>query len=99
MRWQVTDDFEPLLPALRAMKAGQVVKDDRAKFVGRYEVNGRAFYLKCYRHGAFPLRPLKFLCKRSQAKQEWLLAVKLEKAGLPIVRHVALGERWGARGL
>ena len=99
MRWQVADDFAPLLPALLATKAVQVVKDDRAKFVARYEVNGRAFFLKRYRHGAFPLRPLKFLLKRSQGKQEWLLAEKLEKAGLPIVRHVALGERWSARGL
>src|SRR5688572_8585719 len=99
MRWQMADDFAPLLPALQATKAVQAEKDDRAKFVARYEVNGRAFFVKRYRHGAFPLRPLKFLLKRSQAKQEWLLAAKLEKAGLPIVRHVALGERWSMHGL
>src|SRR5688572_30638936 len=95
----MADDFAPLLRDLPATQAVQVVKDDRAKFVARYEVNGRTFYLKRYRHGAFMLRPLKFLLKRSQAKQEWLLATKLEKAGVPIVRHVALGETWSARGL
>ena len=99
MRWMVAEGFAPLLPMLLTTKAVQVVKDDRAKFVARFEVNGRAFYLKRYRHGAFMLRPLKFLLKRSQAKEEWLLATKLEKAGVPIVRHVALGEHWSARGL
>jgi serine/threonine protein kinase len=95
----MADDFAPLLAGLLAAEPVEVVKDDRAKFVARYEVNGRAFYVKRYRHGAFALRPAKFLVKHSQARQEWLLAVELEKRGVRIVRHVALGERWSARGL
>ncbi len=99
MRWTLADDFAPLLRDLLAAKAIEVVKDDRAKFVARYEVNGRAFYLKRYRHGAFAMRPVKYLVKRSQAEQEWLLAAELEKRGVPIARHVAFGERWSGRGL
>lgn len=98
-RWQLADDFAPLLDELLRTTPAAVVKDDRAKFVARYEIRGRAFYVKRYRHGAFALRPAKFFFKRSQAAQEWRLAEELEKRGVPIVRHVALGERWTARGL
>jgi tRNA A-37 threonylcarbamoyl transferase component Bud32 len=98
-RWQSADDFAPLLANVLRAAPSQVVKDDRAKFVARVEVKGRAFYMKRYRHGAFPLRPLKFFLKRSQAAQEFRLAAKLEQRGAPVVRHVALGKRWSARGL
>jgi RIO-like serine/threonine protein kinase len=98
-RWHLADDFAPLLAAVLRSEPVAVVKHDRAKFVARHEVNGRAFYVKRYRHGAFLLRPLKFLLKRSQAQQEWWLAAELEKRGVPIVRHVAFGERWSPRGL
>ncbi len=98
-RWQLADDFAPLLDELLRARPITVVKDDRAKFVARYEIHGRAFYVKRYRHGAFPLRPVKFFFKRSQAAQEWRLAKALEERGIPIVRHLALGERWTARGL
>ena len=98
-RWQLADDFAPLLDELLRAKPSAVVKDDRAKYVARHEINGRAFYVKRYRHGAFALRPAKFFFKPSQAAQEWRLAEALEKRGVPVVRHVALGERWTARGL
>lgn len=98
-RWQLADDFAPLLDELLRAKPVKVVKDDRAKFVARHEIHGHAFYVKRYRHGAFALRPAKFFFKRSQAAEEWRLAGELEKRGLPVVRHVALGERWTARGL
>ena len=98
-RWQLADDFAPWLEELLRARPITVVKDDRAKFVARHEVNGRAFYVKRYRHGAFALRPAKFFFKRSQAAQEWRLAEAMEKRGVPVVRHVALGECWTARGL
>jgi len=97
-RWRLADDFAPLLDAVLSA-APKVVKESEAKLVARHEVEGRAFYVKRYRHGAFLFRPLKFLIKRSQAEQEWRLAAEMEKRGVPIVRHVALGERWSARGL
>jgi tRNA A-37 threonylcarbamoyl transferase component Bud32 len=97
-RWEVADDFAPLLgPVLAA--APHIVKESRAKLVGRHEVDGRAFYVKRYRHDAFAFRPLKFVFKASQARQEWRLAEGLAARGIPIVRHVALGERWSATGL
>jgi tRNA A-37 threonylcarbamoyl transferase component Bud32 len=98
-RWQLADDFAPCLDSLLRSEPAQVLKDDRAKFVARHDVNGRAFYVKRYRHGAFPFRPWKFYFKPSQARQEWSLAAEFEKRGLHVVRHVALGERWSARGL
>lgn len=98
-RWQLADDFAPLLKELLRTKPIAVVKDDRAKFVASYELNGRAFYVKRYRHGAYALRPIKFFFKRSQAAEEWWLAGELQKRGVPIVRHVALGEHWAVRGL
>lgn len=97
-RWQLADDFAPLLEAVLDAPP-QVVKESPAKLVARHEVDGRAFYVKRYRHGAFLFRPLKFLIKRSQAEQEWRLASEFDERGVPIVRHVALGERWSARGL
>src|SRR5687767_1291959 len=99
MRWTLADDFAPMLRDVLETRAIQVVKDDRAKSVARHEVKGRAFYVKRYRHGAFPGRSLKFLFKPSQAKQEWRLAAEFEKRGIRVVRHVGLGERWSARGL
>ena len=97
-RWHLADDFAPLLEELWRAQPVTVVKDDRAKFVARYEIHGRAFYVKRYRHGAFALRPAKFFFKPSQAAQEWRLAEALEKRGVPVVRHLALGEHWTARG-
>ena len=99
MRWTLADDFAPLLTDVLQTKSVEIVKDDRAKFVARHEFNGRAFYVKRYRHGAFALRPVKFLAKRSQAEQEWRLAAELEKRAVRIVRHVALGKQWSGRGL
>lgn len=98
VRWQLADDFAPLLePVLRA--PAQVVKESPAKLVARHPWGGRTFYVKRYRHDAFALRPLKFFFKPSQAAQEWRLAAGLERRGVPIVRHLALGERHSATGL
>lgn len=97
-RWQLADDFAPLLESVLKASA-QVVKESPAKLVARHQVDDRAYYVKRYRHRAFAFRPLKFFLKRSQAKQEWRLAAECERRGVPIVRHVALGERWTALGL
>ena len=97
-RWEMCPDFEPLLRGVLAAPA-RVIKESAAKLVTEQGVNGRSFYIKRYRHGAVPLRPLKFFFKSSQARQEWRLAQALEERGVPIVRHAALGERWGRAGL
>ena len=97
-RWEVTPDFASLLDdVLRA--PGVAVKASAAKLVERREVSGRVFYVKIYRHDAFALRPFKFFFKQSPARREWDLAACVEQRGIPVVRHVALGERRSARGL
>ena len=97
-RWELADDFAPLLSRVLAAPA-EVVKESAAKLVAAHAVNGRRFFVKRYRHGAVPLRPLKFFFKPSQARSEWRWAAILEEKRVPIVRHVALGERWTWRGL
>jgi tRNA A-37 threonylcarbamoyl transferase component Bud32 len=97
-RWQLADDFAPLLERVLSSSA-VVIKESNAKLVARHDIDGRSFFVKRYRHDAFALRPLKFFFKPSQAMQEWRLAQEFERRGLPVARHVALGERWSARGL
>lgn len=91
-------EAELLIPQL-LQNAGQVVKEAPAKRITCHTLLNRTFYVKRYRHGAFPFRPMKFLFKPSQAAQEWKLAQELETLGIPIVRHLALGERWTWSGL
>lgn len=98
VRWVLQPDFAPLLDAL-LKSPGQTVKESPVKRVSRHQLGDRVFYLKRYRHHAVPLRSLKFFLKRSQARQEWELALQLEARKIPIVRHVALGERRSWRGV
>jgi len=98
VRWQFQPDFAPLLDEL-LKTPGETVKESPAKRVSRHLLGGRTFYLKRYVHDAVPLRPLKFFFKATQARQEWKLAQQLEARRIPIVRHVALGERRTWRGI
>jgi Lipopolysaccharide kinase (Kdo/WaaP) family len=98
VRWELQTDFAPLLDQVLG-DAGQVVKQSPVKRVTVHHINRRIFFKKCYLHQAVPLRPLKFFFKPSQARQEWDLAQRLQAMEIPIVRHVALGERWSWRGL
>src|SRR5262245_32902811 len=91
-------EAEPLVPQL-LQDAGRVIKEAPAKRITCHALAGGTYYVKRYRHNAFPLRPLKFLFKPSQAAQEWKLAEELETRRIPIVRHLALGERWTWSGL
>ncbi len=94
VRWELQPGFAPLLPGVLASVA-RVIKESPQKLVTVHEHDGRRWFIKRYRHSAVPVRPLKFFLKPSQAQQEWRLAAKLEALPIPIVRHVALGERWG----
>jgi tRNA A-37 threonylcarbamoyl transferase component Bud32 len=98
IRWEVAPDFEPLLPAVLA-SSFRVVKESQAKLVAEHRVGDTSFFVKRYRHFAVPLRPLKFFFKASQAREEWRFAQAVEERGIPVVRHVALGERWTVSGL
>lgn len=92
VRWELQPDFAPLLDAL-LKTPGEIVKESPVKSVTRHQVDGATFYIKRYLHHTVALRPLKFLFKPTQARQEWELAQQLEARKIPIVRHVALGER------
>lgn len=98
MRWELQPDFAPSLDSL-LKSPGQTVKESPVKRVTRHQIGDRVFYLKRYLHHAVPLRPLKFFFKPTQARQEWQLAQQLEARQIPIVRHVALGERRSWRGI
>jgi tRNA A-37 threonylcarbamoyl transferase component Bud32 len=98
VRWEMQPDIALVLDEILTL-SGSTIKEAPAKLVTVHSVRGKTYYVKRYRHSAVALRPLKFFFKPSQARQEWELAQKLETLGLPIVRHVAIGERWSWRGL
>ncbi|MCD6340250.1 MAG: hypothetical protein J7M29_12830 [Verrucomicrobia bacterium] len=97
-RWEADPDFAPHLGEALAGLA-RVVKESPAKQVSLHRAACGEFYVKRYRHTVEFWRPLKFLFKPSQARREWRLARRLAARGVPVVRHVALGERWTWRGL
>jgi len=96
--WELAEGFEPILPKILAAP-GLTIKESPTKLVAVHAVNRARFYVKSYRHSAVPFRPLKFYFKSSQGRNEWALAQKLDALAVPIVRHLAYGERWTAGGL
>lgn len=98
VRWQLEPDFAPLLEQV-VNDPGQIIKQSPVKRVTLHRINGKTFFKKRYLHESVPVRPLKFFFKPSQARQEWDSAQRLQTMQVPIVRHVALGERWTWRGL
>jgi len=97
-RWELQAEVEPWLDQLLA-ETGTVIKESPPKRVSRHEAGGRVFYVKRYRHDAVALRSFKYFLKTSPARREWRLAQECEARGVPVVRHVAHGERWDWRGL
>jgi tRNA A-37 threonylcarbamoyl transferase component Bud32 len=97
IRWELQPDFAPLLDEL-LKSSGETVKESPVKRVSRHVVGVKTFYVKRYLHHAVRWRPLKFIFKTTQARQEWELAQQLEARGISIVRHVGLGERQQAWG-
>lgn len=96
--WDLVPDFEPLLDRVLA-DSGQVIKDTPTKLVTLHVIDGKTIYLKRYKNFAKRLRPLKYYFKESEAKKEWALAEKITALGVPVVRHLAVGERWTRLGL
>jgi tRNA A-37 threonylcarbamoyl transferase component Bud32 len=97
VRWELSPEFAPWLDAV-LKSPGQGVKESTVKSVTRHQVAGKTYYVKRYRHHAVPLRSLKYFFTPSQARQEWKLAQKLEFRRVPVVHHVAWGERWSGGG-
>ena len=93
VRWELAEEFP--LDAVLA-DPGARIKESPVKLVTAHTIAGKTYYVKRYRHARVPLRPLKFFFKPSQARQEWTIA---QKINAPIVKHLALGERWTLSGL
>lgn len=85
------EDLRRLLAA-----PSQVIKVSEAKKVSRQILDGREYYLKRYRYAGL-FRSLECIFQKSQARREWDLWQRLRHSGLPIVRHVAMGE-WRSGG-
>lgn len=98
IRWELTVDFAPLLAAVLATP-GRTVKESAAKLVTVHATGGEDYFIKRYRHAAVPLRSFAYRFKKSPARVEWELAQKLATRDVPVVRHLALGERWRGLGL
>lgn len=98
LEWELEPAFAPWLERVWD-SPGRTVKESPVKLVTRHDLDGRTFYVKRYRHAAAGLRPLKFLFKPAQSRREWRLAQELTRRGVPIVTHLAHGERWSWRGL
>ncbi len=96
--WEVKPELKPHLRDVLD-SPGQVVKESPFKKVTSHTLPHGTYYIKRYLHSASRLRPLKFYWKASQARQEWELAKRCEALDLPVVKHLALGERWSKRGL
>ena len=96
--WQLVPDFEPHLAGIVA-DPGQTVKDTPTKLVTVHRLGDRIIYVKRYKNFAKHFRPLKYYLKESEAKKEWALAEKVSALGIPVVRHLAVGERWTPLGL
>lgn len=97
--WEVDEAFEPRLGRVLS-ESGSVVKESPAKLVTYHQSDGGGgMYVKRYRNTGMPFRTLKTLFKESHARREWRLANEIALRGIPVVRHLALGERRSALGV
>ncbi len=95
--WELADDFVGDLDAVLA-DTGEVIKKTPTKLVTRHTLGNRTVYLKRYINRV-GLRPLKYFFKISEARNEWALAAEVTARGIPVVRYLAVGERWTTLGL
>jgi len=98
VRWQCQPAFAEQLDRLLA-DPGLVTRKSHAKLITKHELEGVTFYVKHYINSEVPGRPLKYFFKPSPARHEWEMALQIENCGVPIVRHLAYGERWSLGGL
>jgi tRNA A-37 threonylcarbamoyl transferase component Bud32 len=98
VRWHCEEQFVPQLEVLLLDK-GRTTRQSHAKLITVHEVNGVRFFKKHYVNSAVVGRPFKYWFKPSPARREWRLAREIARRGVPVVRHLAYGERWSWRGL
>ena len=98
MKWETRQDFAALLSSVLE-SGGECVKRSGITTVTRHDVAGRQFYVKTQFHGQRWWWPPKYFFKRPRGWHEWRVAGRLESFGIPVVPHLAYGERWGGSGL
>jgi tRNA A-37 threonylcarbamoyl transferase component Bud32 len=96
--WEISSAFQPLLARVLD-SPGEPVTNAPLRRVTRHAVGENIFYLKTYFHDFQTFAPLKYFFKKPASRAEWHLAPQLQKLGIPVVPHLAHGERWAWRGL
>jgi tRNA A-37 threonylcarbamoyl transferase component Bud32 len=97
-RWEVAPQFESLLAEV-LREPGEPVKISSASTVVRRRVANREFYIKRYLHERRGLAPLAYFIRSDKSRREWAFAPQFQARGIPVVPHLAHGERWGWYGL
>lgn len=98
LRWELAPEFETLLPEV-LQQAGEPVKTSWVTNVTRHRVANREFYVKRYLHERRGLAPLAYFMRAAKSQREWRWAPQFQARGVPVVPHLAHGERWGWYGL
>lgn len=96
--WEVVPEADPFLAKLLE-SPGEIITTSSLRAVTRHSLDGKTFYMKTYFHSATFLAPLKYFFKIPASRAEWQLAPRLQGFGIPVVPHLAHGERWNWRGL
>ena len=98
MKWETRQEFAALLTSVLE-SPGESVKRSGITTVTRHHVARRQFYVKTQTHGQRWWWPPKYFFKSPRGRHEWRLGRRLEELTIPVVPHLAYGERWTWRGL
>ena len=98
LRWECAPLFESLLTEV-LREPGEAVKTSSATTVTRRRVANREFYIKRYLHERRGLAPVAYFVRPDKSRREWRFAPEFQTRGIPVVPHLAHGERWGWYGL
>src|SRR2546428_92818 len=98
VRWNLLPEFEETLDEVLDAPVDSAHRTP-VKAITRHSARGRVFFVKRYLHGATLVRPAKYFFKSPRSRLEWQRARLLRDRAIPVVPHLAHGERWGSRGL
>ena len=98
VRWTCLPEFAPKLDRLLA-DAGRITRQTHAKLITRHELEGTTYFIKHYVNSDVRGRSLKYFFKPSPARREWKRAILITQRDVPLVKHLAFGERWDWNGL
>ena len=98
IRWEASPEFPRFLRQLPQARRLEITRTP-TKLVEQYDLPGASLFVKRYLHGVRRFRPCKYFLRRPRSRREWQRADRLEALGVPVVPHLAHGERWSWRGL